>query len=966
MEETILSLKNIYRILTQRDYPVYSQDVIREKDRRGLTILKFWEEILLPEWKSGKYGRLIWREEGKRSRFSSELFQRKDSFPYYASYIQEILSHLTPEKYLWQMQRFQHFLSEKHYQSSAFRIKALALIDACSRQDPCFSRSVASFFRAYRETEDIPGIFLDSWVLTAMFLHACAGMETRSSLLQELRMDEHYSPQSLARLHFMKGTPGGVRHIISPGSEISAEPVAPSRFFGRERELFDLIEYAHESSKVLVSGGGGIGKTELLRQLKKEVLSDGTFDAIAEIQYAGGLSKSLASTFQDYPGDSAEQKVREILYELRHTKEHWLLLIDNALLETEDLPLWAELAELPVGIIVTSRNHPLDGFVPYPLSPLPDRAAWLVFRSHFQKKMTQADDHLLIANLSEDSMRYPLVMSMLGRAARYNGWTVDEMVRRFQRGIGDIAWKEKGILWQINKVCGDLYQDSLLNGNEKAIIRLMSILPYQSYSVSILSELCGLNLSSADLKILLDQLYHKGWLECSASAYSLHPLLAEEFVGSSFTEHDFPGLWENTRKIIPHVVLSAVHQVQPTQAELSTLVLHAANTIKGSVSSELMDLCLDAAWQITASGDGGRNVSLVMHQLMDRMEKCTWQQQAMLQVMECISENYDVTALQSCIDRGFEENIPAEDLTLLFLWAIPRMAEEDAFQSMAQDDVDRLKACSDSDALHLLSSFIAFSRALNLGEATKTLSCFLEMKAVYEQAENDLYSSLLSQAWANTVFLLFAQEEETDSASALYQEYQTMPFRNRTVNQQILRLRMDCAYEHFTGHSEKAVECMRQLMTLVERRSGKHNRTYTIAQYDLAFYLKNSGKTDESAALFEDLISQGDQPMMNPDYFPMLLVTAGTVYLQTGNLDRAEELLQKAESISVERSSPFAKAYADYWLSVLWKNRHNEAQEIACLLSARDYYVSTYGMENERSRQICERLEELQGAENQT
>lgn len=41
MEYDILSLKNLYRLLTVNDYPIYSTGVIQKKELHGLTLLKF-------------------------------------------------------------------------------------------------------------------------------------------------------------------------------------------------------------------------------------------------------------------------------------------------------------------------------------------------------------------------------------------------------------------------------------------------------------------------------------------------------------------------------------------------------------------------------------------------------------------------------------------------------------------------------------------------------------------------------------------------------------------------------------------------------------------------------------------------------------------------------------------------------------------------------------------------------------
>ena len=42
----LLSLKNLYRLFTVKDYPVYSTGILGEKSKKGLTLVRFWDEYL--------------------------------------------------------------------------------------------------------------------------------------------------------------------------------------------------------------------------------------------------------------------------------------------------------------------------------------------------------------------------------------------------------------------------------------------------------------------------------------------------------------------------------------------------------------------------------------------------------------------------------------------------------------------------------------------------------------------------------------------------------------------------------------------------------------------------------------------------------------------------------------------------------------------------------------------------------
>ena len=114
----LLSLKNLYRLFTVKDYPVYSTGILGEKSKKGLTLVRFWDEYLLYEWKSTRHGKMIFRKDGSQNRYHSEFCNRKESFPLYHIYIEEVLEGLNAETFGSQVLIFEKFLKEKNYNHS--------------------------------------------------------------------------------------------------------------------------------------------------------------------------------------------------------------------------------------------------------------------------------------------------------------------------------------------------------------------------------------------------------------------------------------------------------------------------------------------------------------------------------------------------------------------------------------------------------------------------------------------------------------------------------------------------------------------------------------------------------------------------------------------------------------------------------------------------------------------------------
>lgn len=77
----LLSLKNLYRLFTVKDYPVYSTGILGEKSKKGLTLVKFWDECLLYEWKSTKHGKMIFERAEARTGITRNSATVRKAFP---------------------------------------------------------------------------------------------------------------------------------------------------------------------------------------------------------------------------------------------------------------------------------------------------------------------------------------------------------------------------------------------------------------------------------------------------------------------------------------------------------------------------------------------------------------------------------------------------------------------------------------------------------------------------------------------------------------------------------------------------------------------------------------------------------------------------------------------------------------------------------------------------------------------
>lgn len=148
-------------------------------------------------------------------------------------------------------------------------------------------------------------------------------------------------------------------------------------FTGRETELKELRRRVEKGCKsVLVSGMGGIGKTNICRKLFDEYYSEhmqgseGAFRHIAYIEYDGDMGSSLQACMKFKKQDNPENNLEAAWQELEHlaSGEKLLLFVDNVNNSMAEDPGLKRLNTIPGAVILTSRRNSFsDEFEPYPI-----------------------------------------------------------------------------------------------------------------------------------------------------------------------------------------------------------------------------------------------------------------------------------------------------------------------------------------------------------------------------------------------------------------------------------------------------------------------------------------------------------------------------------------------------------------------------------------------------------------------
>ena len=538
MNKEILSLKGLYQLLFVKDYPIFSNGIISKSNKVGLTLTKFWQENVLIDFRNLKYGRMIWRTEGGRNRYISEFCNRSNRISFYGEYAYEWGNIVNQDVMLRQINQFSGFLLERNYNYDVFVQKLEAYIKVLSEKDNAFSKGAESFFeealedKAYLEEFGVKGqAFFCGWALSFLMLHAMAGNGEGESFLRQLRNNQEISIRNMCKL-FVEATESRekkVKFLTTENSEICRDALDSRHFFGREEELFELLDMLKVGGKYLISGIGGIGKTELMRQLLHSTIEEGLVDCICVIQYEGNMADSLIRAFgRTYNGEK-EIKLQEALAIVHmHADEKVLMLVDNVRHSVEEDKDIEQLLKFPATIFMTSRYQTMKGFETYEVKPISKSAGALIFRDNYALPINCMDKQLLTDLLEKDIWCHTLTLRLLGKAARAKNWTLQELLAQLDTDGKAFGLDIQNGYESLKQLYRQIYTISGLDVRMSRFLQMFAVLPYGSYSMKFiktyLRDFLG---EGANVEQCVEQLWESGWLEKRENGYSMHPFVAE-------------------------------------------------------------------------------------------------------------------------------------------------------------------------------------------------------------------------------------------------------------------------------------------------------------------------------------------------------------------------------------------------------------------------------------------------------
>ncbi|MBQ7088973.1 MAG: toll/interleukin-1 receptor domain-containing protein [Clostridia bacterium] len=307
------------------------------------------------------------------------------------------------------------------------------------------------------------------------------------------------------------------------GGFVSAEITPVVGFVGRRKEMQELDEALQIYRKVFVSGMGGMGKSEMVRQYLS--LNRQNYRAVMWGTHKSSLMELLAEDgfvnvrgmHRDPPEESDESYARRKLeYLAQHGTREDLLVIDNFDREGDD---WLErVMQLPVSILFTTRYAPDESQYCFLHLHAMDNMEDLLslFNKGYQKALND-EERGIVEQIIERLGRHTLAIKLVAGYMRRNREKPAKMLDKLQDSLHFVQ-KDVG------DAISSIFAISHLTEEEQKVLLNLTLVPRDGIEAEEFADLAELEDYEA-----INRLVAESWiLHDSARDYiALHPMVAK-------------------------------------------------------------------------------------------------------------------------------------------------------------------------------------------------------------------------------------------------------------------------------------------------------------------------------------------------------------------------------------------------------------------------------------------------------
>ncbi len=553
------------RMLTPREiYRWLCNGVENDKDKSTAavrivktTLIRFWRELLMEILDDDALAMLDSTKE-KRSRSLSNIMNRSGSSAVMSPLYEAFAKGIDSTKFLRLTVAWLEMLNKQEPDWFLFMESLCAFEDQCMEGDCAITSEIRAHLLALRE--EVNETFAADYQsqgfyccvqLAWLTIYAFLGSNMNNRRIAFYRRSPEMSASQLY-MKYRHVTFGRFVPLVLTSRECEACKQA------RVKEAYvpcpaNLIEalYAHleERGKVLVSAAGGMGKTELVRQVLVRCGELGRYSRLAFVQYADDLASSFQNALRELKGMEPQETLRaagELLDKAYSGRT--LLIIDNARIDNEP-ELWQAVACFGCDVLVTSRQRELDGFAEFYLSPMGVGETRRLLEISCGFPLSDSGEEF--ERLRDRVNGHPLAVILLGKALKARSLTVAALNKEIDTsGYRNLRLIQRGESESFIEKLKKVFSTAIVDPKSRKLLVLFSMLDFQNWAARNVETL--LLDAEPDVKKVSELLYRNhlnGWLELNQKGYAMQPAIAEAMRTECGMLQDYPMLEARLREM---------------------------------------------------------------------------------------------------------------------------------------------------------------------------------------------------------------------------------------------------------------------------------------------------------------------------------------------------------------------------------------------------------------------------------
>lgn len=528
----VLTPKNVYRFLTDNLPGLYPHGVIPAAERKGLTLVKFWAQVLdgiiPPEWHASLFGGT------QRSRRLSDMMNRTGVQPLPPKLQQEMNALLSGETLIRLSQQVQDFLRSAHYDPDALTRALPDFVRMMMENEECMKPEHEQVFENLQKSrETLPRTFVDMLTLSWLVLLAFYGEEMCCRELMDFCQAQEHSAQALyllsSHVTFGRRVP---LSMTGRNCELCRQGLSKDEYVMDAAScLPQLTDAIRQGGKIAVTGMGGIGKTEMTRQALALLAKEELFSRMAWVQYENSLASSLRMAFDGLDGVAEENVLATVREKLEAPYQgRTLLLIDSVDMPPEADEGLREIEHWGCDVLVTTRFPLGEGFRNIAVPLLSEEASRALFVQHdpYLKGMGSAETEALHQVLSRVA-GHPLAIILLAHLAKMKRWTMAQLLEELDRISPEGLRLAGGKFSAIAQRIAQMVSTDALTDRERQVLAVFATFP--AWTIPVRDALTLLRDFGTEDELLsaLETAADYGLLTSNWRGYAMHPVLAESF-----------------------------------------------------------------------------------------------------------------------------------------------------------------------------------------------------------------------------------------------------------------------------------------------------------------------------------------------------------------------------------------------------------------------------------------------------